>query len=89
MANTYRAGKHVRIGVVDEHSYNMFLSVMQQCYRLGLWETILPWYTLQSAWHRVSRPIGERQVRKIHVNQKAATKGATSGANTNGNKVSP
>lgn len=89
MKNTYRACKHVRIGVVDEHSYNMFLSVMQICYRLGLWERILVWMELQSAWHRISMPIKEKQVRKIHVNQKTATKGATSRASTNGNKVSP
>lgn len=52
--NTYRASRHVRLGVPDEHAYNMFLSVMEQCSRLGLWEKPIPWLDIQIAFHRLT-----------------------------------
>lgn len=52
---SYRASKHVRLGVPDEHAYNMCLSVMQICYRLGLWETVLSSHQLHMAWQRMNR----------------------------------
>ena len=57
MAKSYRASRYVRPGVIDEHSYNMFLDVMQLFYRLNLWETILKENRLHNAWHRILKPI--------------------------------
>ncbi len=53
----YRASDHVVLGVANEHTYNMFLSVMEMCHRLGLWDSILNWKQLQKAYFRISTPI--------------------------------
>lgn len=50
----YRASDHVRLGVPDEHSYNMFLSVMILCTRIGLWEATLQERQLYATWSRMT-----------------------------------
>lgn len=72
--NTYRASKHVRLGVPDEHAYNMFLSIMQMMYRLGLWEMVLKENQLHTAWHRMVNPMRTEHLRRKHGVQKAALK---------------
>jgi hypothetical protein len=53
----YRAGKHVVLGVANEHAYNMFLSIWQMHIRLGLWDTAIPEQRLYEAWQRMVRPM--------------------------------
>lgn len=63
--NTYRASRHVRLGVPDEHAYNMFLSVMAMCTRLGLWGDHISWIKSQQAFHRLTATLkGEHTKRK-------------------------
>lgn len=52
--NTYRASRHVRLGVPDEHAHNMFLSVLEQCCRLGLWAEHIHWTKAQNAFQRLT-----------------------------------
>jgi hypothetical protein len=50
----YRASKHVRLGVPDEHSYNMFLSFLEQMHRLRLWSSHIPVMPSQAAFMRLT-----------------------------------
>lgn len=52
---TYRASMHVRLGKPDEHAYNMFISFMEQCKRLGLWEHYYDWRGIHDAFSRLTR----------------------------------
>lgn len=85
----YRAAKHVRLGVPDEHAYNMFLSMWTIWHRLGLWETLLKEQRLHEAWHRLINPMKVAHIkRKLEV-QKATTQTRPYHADPYGNKVSP
>lgn len=60
--NTYRSTRHVQMGVANEHAYNMFLSFMEQCNRLGLWARphSLDWWKIQTAFHRLTNGMRRR-----------------------------
>lgn len=60
----YRAGERVTLGLPDEHAYNMFMSVLEMCHRLGLWQRILPWKNLHIAWQRIALPVYNEYLRK-------------------------
>lgn len=66
----YRASRWVKPGVPDEHAYNMYLSIMQMLYRLGLWETILEENRLHNAWQKHVAPMHDAQWRKAVLYRK-------------------
>lgn len=69
----YRASKFVRLGVADEHAYNMYLNVMQTLYLLGLWKTILAENRLHVAWHKLVQSMKWAHLkRKYEVEQSLA-----------------
>lgn len=74
MKAKYRASKQVRMGVPDEHAYNMFLSVMQICHRLGLWETVLKEKRLHMAWQKLTEPMRVENLRRKYVAQRQISK---------------
>ena len=87
--HTYRAAKHVRMGVPDEHAYNMFLSVMTICYRLGLWETVLRENRLHSTWLRLTYDMMMSHLKRKHAVEVMAIQADPRYGHSNGDKVSP
>lgn len=72
---TYRASQHVRLGVPDEHAYNMFLSVMEQCHRLGLWTDHISWIKSQQAFYRLTETMKIGRIQgKHHVQSRLEKK---------------
>jgi len=68
--NTYRASRHVRLGVPDEHSYSLFLSFENICNRLGLWESSVHWSKVQGAFHRLTQDMKNNHIKtKRHVQE--------------------
>jgi hypothetical protein len=60
----YRAYKQVKLGKLDEHAYNMFLSVWQMWHRLGLWNTMIAEQQLYLGWERIQTPMYYANLRR-------------------------
>lgn len=60
----YRAGNHVKLGKVDEHAYNMFISVMHQWWNLRLFNAFIREARLHTMFERVVHPIRVRALKE-------------------------
>lgn len=60
----YRASRHVVLGVPDENAYNMFLSVMAMCTRLGLWSNHISWKDSGMAYHRLTNDMQNAHIKR-------------------------
>ena len=81
---TYRASRHVRLGVPDEHAYNLFLSFEEICCRLGLWAESVGWKKIQNAHFRLTKDMRNGNAKRKHEAQKFV-QDRTPYASTNGN----